>query len=135
MTGALTNEPPAAATAEGSTVAFTPQAASGGIIPPTAGAQSPTRRRRDTLRVTTRDGRAIIFTGKAARVLAMMAAGQSLTPHDVWRWHTRLAASVCIIRKAGLAVATDREGDARHARYRLTTPVRIDGGLSVELAA
>lgn len=62
------------------------------------------------------------FGGKCGRVLAMLAkCREGITPFDCWPWHTRLGASVHVLRKAGLTVRTEREGDCNHARYFLMT--------------
>lgn len=68
-------------------------------------------------------GRIWAFTGKRGRVLELLATrGQGLTQWDCWPWHTRLGASIHVLREAGLAIDTLREGEYRHARYFLRTP-------------
>jgi hypothetical protein len=63
------------------------------------------------------------FDGKRGRVLAMLATmGQGVTQWDCLPWHTRLGASIHALREAGLEITTEREGEYRHARYRLATP-------------
>jgi hypothetical protein len=47
---------------------------------------------------------------------------EGLTQWDCLPWHTRLGASVHVMREAGLVIETEREGDYRHARYFLRTP-------------
>lgn len=66
------------------------------------------------------------FGGKRGRVLAMLATmRQGVTPWDCWPWHTRLGASVNVLRDAGLSIETVREGPCRHARYFLQTEGRL----------
>ena len=62
------------------------------------------------------------FRGKRARVLAMLATMDlGVTPWDCAPWHMRLGASIHVLREAGLAIETVREGEYRHARYFLRT--------------
>lgn len=60
--------------------------------------------------------------GKVGRVLELLANQASgVTQYTTYPWHTRLAASIEILRKSGLAIETKREGEFRHARYHLVT--------------
>lgn len=132
-----TNEcPPVAVTTEGASIAVGANAPS--PYPPgaTAGKPSPrtlkyaqnTREGQDygnvprtAYRAST--GRIWAFTGKRGRVLELLATrGQGLTQWDCWPWHTRLGASIHVLREAGLVIDTLREGEYRHARYFLRTP-------------
>lgn len=68
-------------------------------------------------------GRLWAYRGKRARVLAMLATnGHGVTQWDCYPWHTRLAASVKVMRDDGIEIETTLEGPYRHARYRLRTP-------------
>ena len=84
----------------------------------------------DATRVTFRAlaGRVWRYGGKRARVLAMLAAGRSLTQWDTLPCHTRLGGTIHALRDDGLLIETVREGRYRHARYRLLTPGIIDRG-------
>lgn len=63
------------------------------------------------------------YRGKRARVLAMLASSPAgLTQWDTLPWHTRLGGTIHVLRQDGLAIDTEREGEYRHARYRLATP-------------
>lgn len=63
------------------------------------------------------------YRGKRGRVLAMLATmPEGVTQWDTLPWHTRLGASIHGMRRDGLLIDTEREGDFRHARYRLATP-------------
>lgn len=63
------------------------------------------------------------YTGKRGRVLAMLATRPAgLTQWDTLPWHTRLGGTIHALRRDGLAIDTEREGEYRHARYRLATP-------------
>lgn len=60
--------------------------------------------------------------GKVGRVLELLAnQANGVTQYTTFPWHTRLAASIEILRKSGLAIETKREGAFRHARYHLVT--------------
>lgn len=60
--------------------------------------------------------------GKVGRVLELLAnQARGVTQYTTYPWHTRLAASIEILRKSGLAIETKREGEFRHARYHLVT--------------
>lgn len=60
--------------------------------------------------------------GKVGRVLELLANQASgVTQYNTYPWHTRLAASIEILRKSGLEIETKREGAFRHARYHLVT--------------
>jgi hypothetical protein len=62
------------------------------------------------------------YSGKRARVLAMLAGGSGLTQWDTLPWHTRLGGTIHAMRRDGLVIDTIREGEYRHARYWLRTP-------------
>ncbi|MAP68225.1 MAG: hypothetical protein CL952_01730 [Erythrobacteraceae bacterium] len=67
-------------------------------------------------------GRTWRYRGKRARVLEMLATTPTgITQWDTLPWHTRLGASIHVLRQDGLVIDTQREGDCRHARYRLVT--------------
>ena len=69
------------------------------------------------------EGRLWAYRGKRARVLAMLATNDDgVTQWDCYPWHTRLAASVQVMRDDGIEIETTLEGPYRHARYRLRTP-------------
>ena len=72
-------------------------------------------------------GRIWRYSGKRARVLVMLAAGQTVTQWDTLPWHTRLGGTIHAFRDHGLLIETVREGQYRHARYRLLTPGVMDG--------
>lgn len=88
--------------------------------------QSAPQASRVTFRALT--GREWRFTGKRARVIAMLATGPSITQWDTLPWHTRLGGTIHAMRRDGLAIETVREGEFRHARYRLLTPGRLVAG-------
>ena len=68
-------------------------------------------------------GRIWRYSGKRARVLAMLASrAEGVTQWDTLPWHTRLGGTIHALREDGLAIETEREGEYRHARYRLRTP-------------
>ena len=67
------------------------------------------------------------YSGKRARVLAMLATGRGVTQWDCLPWHTRLGGTIHVLRCDGLAIETEREGEYRHARYWLRTPGAIVG--------
>lgn len=63
------------------------------------------------------------YTGKRGRVLEMLATlPGGVTQWDTLPWHTRLGGTIHALRRDGLAIDTQREGEYRHARYRLATP-------------
>jgi len=67
-------------------------------------------------------GRVWSHKGKVGRVLVMLANTPSgITQYSTYPWHTRLAASIQVLRDSGLAIETTREGEFRHGRYRLLT--------------
>jgi hypothetical protein len=68
------------------------------------------------------------YSGKRARVLAMLASGQGVTQWDTLPWHTRLGGTIHVLRGDGLTIETVREGEFRHARYRLRTVGKLDDG-------
>lgn len=66
------------------------------------------------------------YRGKRGRVLAMLATMPAgLTQWDCLPWHTRLGGTIHALRCDGLEIDTEREGEYRHARYRLATPGRL----------
>ena len=70
----------------------------------------------------THTGKIWRYSGKRARVLAMLATMPAgLTQWDTLPWHTRLGGTIHALRRDGLDIETQREGEYRHARYRLTT--------------
>lgn len=75
---------------------------------------------RIAFRATT--GQIWAYKGKRGRVLYMLVKmGGGVTQWDCLPWHTRLGASVHVLRCDGLVIDTEREGDCRHARYTLRT--------------
>lgn len=69
------------------------------------------------------------YSGKRARVLAMLATSQTgLTQWDTLPWHTRLGGTIHVLREDGLSIETVRKGEYRHARYWLRTPGTLDKG-------
>ena len=69
---------------------------------------------------------------KRGRVVHMLASyPDGVTQHDTLPWHTRLGGTIHALRKDGLEISTELEGEYRHARYRLITPgtVTVRGGL------
>jgi hypothetical protein len=75
-------------------------------------------------------GRIWRYTGKRARVLAMLAtSGSGVTQWDTLPWHTRLGGTIHAMREDGLQIETVLEGEFRHARYWLRTAGQlIEGG-------
>ncbi|MBY4636823.1 hypothetical protein K5P26_06675 [Sphingopyxis sp. XHP0097] len=68
-------------------------------------------------------GRKWAYKGKRGRVLAMLVTGgNGVTQWDTLPWHTRLGGTIHTLRRDGLVIDTEREGDCGHARYRLMTP-------------
>jgi len=66
------------------------------------------------------------YTGKRGRVLSMLATMPAgITQWDCLPWHTRLGGTIHALRRDGLVIDTDREGEYRHARYRLVTLGRL----------
>jgi len=81
---------------------------------------SDTGNRLVTLR--TAEGQSWTYRGKRGRVLAMLAkADNGVTQWDTLPWHTRLGGSIHAMRQDGLSIATEIEGEYRHARYHLGT--------------
>lgn len=67
-------------------------------------------------------GQTFCHKGKLGRVLKMLATyPDGITQYSTYPWHTRLAASIKILRDSGLSIQTEREGENRHARYHLQT--------------
>ena len=74
-------------------------------------------------------GRVWRYSGKRARVLAMLATTRTgVTQWDTLPWHTRLGGTIHALREDGLSIETVREGEYRHARYWLRTPGLLDEG-------
>lgn len=130
--------PPDAPTSEGASIAvganaeapYLPSGSAGKVFGPRKiGEDTRRERNRDRARLVTYrslSGRVWTFSGKRGRVLAMLATmPDGVTPWDCLPWHTRLGASVHALRSEGIAIDTEREGEYRHARYRLTTPGRL----------
>lgn len=70
-----------------------------------------------------RAGKLWRYSGKRGRVLEMLATTPGgVTQWDTLPWHTRLGGTIHALRRDGLAIDTQREGEFRHARYRLATP-------------
>lgn len=91
-------------------------------------------RRHDSFVVVyrTEAGRSWLYRGKRGRVVHMLASyPDGVTQHDTLPWHTRLGGTIHALRKDGLEISTELEGEYRHARYRLITPgtVTVRGGL------
>lgn len=81
-------------------------------------------------------GRKWAYRGKRARVMVMLAtSGTGLTQWDTLPWHTRLGGTIHALRRDGLVIDTEREGDYRHARYRLRTPGRLVTAANTDAAA
>jgi len=75
-------------------------------------------------RITFQDamGRVWRYPGKKGRVLAMLATSRNgITQFSTLPWHTRLGGTIHAMRQDGLTIETEREGEYRHARYRLCT--------------
>jgi hypothetical protein len=71
-------------------------------------------------------GQDFAHKGKVGRVLQMLATMPGgVTQYHTYPWHTRLGASIHLLRESGLAIETTREGEWRHGRYRLLTPGRL----------
>lgn len=67
-------------------------------------------------------GRIWRYRGKRARVLALLATMPGgITQWHTLPWHTRLGGTVHAMRRDGLEISTELEGEYRHARYRLRT--------------
>lgn len=67
-------------------------------------------------------GRIWAYRGKRGRVLALLATSRTgLTQWDTLPWHTRLGGTIHALRRDGLVIDTEREGEYRHARYWLRT--------------
>jgi hypothetical protein len=69
------------------------------------------------------DGRRWGYKRKRGRTLAMLATwADGVTQWDCYPWHTRLAATIKVMRDDGIEIETTLEGPFRHARYHLRTP-------------
>lgn len=65
-------------------------------------------------------GRTWRYRGKRGRVLAMLASSPAgVTQWDTLPWHTRLGGTIHALRRDGLEISSELEGEFRHARYRL----------------
>jgi Winged helix domain len=74
------------------------------------------------VRFRSSEGNIWAYRGKRARVLSMLAnAPNGVTQYDTFPWHTRLGGTIHAMREDGLSITTEREGEFRHARYRLAT--------------
>lgn len=72
------------------------------------------------------DGRKWRYRGKRACVVDMLtAASNGITQMDCLPWHTRLGGTIHALRKDGLEISTEIEGEFRHARYRLATRLSV----------
>jgi hypothetical protein len=59
-------------------------------------------------------------------VLVLLAeARDGITQWDTLPWHTRLCGTIHAMRRDGLEISTELEGEFRHARYRLCTPSKV----------
>lgn len=134
MSGREIDSPPAAATAEGhaAAVGATDQptfADHGGAGKPNQLHSSRPRARRGWTVYCASTGRVWRYSGKRARVLAMLATTRTgVTQWDTLPWHTPLGGTIHVLREDGLAIETVREGVDRHARYWLRTPGTLDDG-------
>lgn len=80
------------------------------------------RPRKDRTLFRTVAGEEWEHSGNAGRVLQLLASNPcGITQFTTYPWHTRLAASIQILRLSGLDIQTEREGPSRHARYILVT--------------
>lgn len=117
--------PPAAPTAEGECITFRGNALSDYAKHGQRGKRRyplPCRFRSDA-------GQVFAHRGKVGRVLQMLATMPvGVTQYDTYPWHTRLGASIHLLRESGLSIETIREGEYRHGRYRLLT----DGCLIIQ---
>lgn len=114
------NSPPAAATAEGESTRYYPNAESVYARTPTP--HKAKSRKKDAVTFRSVDGREWTFRGKVGRTLLMLATRPGgVTQHDAYPWRTRLAGSVFLMRSAGLIIEMTREGECGHARYVLKT--------------
>jgi hypothetical protein len=74
------------------------------------------------------DGRKWRYSGKRALVVEMLVnSSEGITQHDCLPWHTRLGGTIHALRKDGLEISTEIEGEYRHARYRLATRLSVIG--------
>lgn len=128
--------PPVAGTTEGASIAVGANAPA--PYPPGAPAGKPSQRARKYARNTrargsggevpqtayrASTGRIWHFSGKRARVVVMLVnAADGITQWDTLPWHTRLGGTVHALRRGGLEISAQIEGQDRHARYRLHTP-------------
>lgn len=131
MTALDTQRPPAGRTAEGQPITMgasgKPSFAQSGAAGKAAGA-CPSRKGERGRAVAYRapTGRVWRYSGKRGQVLAMLATMPGgLTQWDTLPWHTRLGGTIHALRRDGLGIDTEREGELRHARYRLVTPGRL----------
>lgn len=144
--------PPDAATSEGQCKAVEANAGSGyatggqagnSEVPPGSALAHPARARESRTEARERkrgfrqpraafqapDGRIWRYSGKRACVLIMLVEhDHGITQWDTLPWHTRLGGTVHAMRRDGLDISTELEGEYRHARYRL----RIRGRLLLQ---
>lgn len=79
-----------------------------------------------SIRLEGADGKVWSYRGKRARVAAMLSTmPDGVTQWDCLPWHTRLGGTIHALRRDGLEISTELEGECRHARYRLSTFVRL----------
>lgn len=113
--------PPAGATAEGEGTNMEANAKSD--YPQRIAGRKAKAFRAGTVVFRSETGQDFPHRGKVGRVLQMLATMPGgVTQHDTYPWHTRLGASIHLLRQNGLAIETIREGEFRHGRYRLLTP-------------
>ncbi len=90
--------------------------------PANADSGKPPRQRKDRTLFRTVAGEECAHSGNAGRVLQLLASNpDGITQFTTYPWHTRLAASIQMLRLSGLDIQTEREGPSRHARYILVT--------------
>lgn len=127
-----TERPPVAATTEGQSNAVEANA-----LPLVASirdhdkpeGQRPMGRMPNVVFVANEGGRRWRYGGKRGRVLSLLAhSARGVTQLDCLPWHTRLGGTIHALRRDGLAISTELEGEYRHARYRLHTPGRLERG-------
>ena len=127
--------PPTVGAVEGHSIALGASAGAayrgGGVTGKRAGGAREASGRAVTSRAAFRSlaGRVWHYSGKRARVLAMLATTRTgVTQWDTLPWHTRLGGTIHALREDGLSIETVREGEYRHARYWLRTPGLMDEG-------
>ena len=130
--------PPAVGAAEGRCIAVGANAGAAYRGDGSAGKGAVGAREASRLAATSRTafrslaGRVWHYSGKRARVLAMLATTRTgVTQWDTLPWHTRLGGTIHALREDGLSIETVREGEYRHARYWLRTPGLLDEGSAI----